>query len=118
MPDYYVSKLEDKIGDLAGKSILVLGVSYRDKVKETAFSGAFDVRDALLARGAKPYFVDPLYTQDELSGLGFDPEYINHDIEGILLHTAHEEYLDFDLKKFINLKYFLDGRNIVRGKFD
>jgi len=118
MPDYYVSKLEDKIGDLAGKSILVLGVSYRDKVKETAFSGAFDVRDALLARGAKPYFVDPLYTPDELSGLGFDPEYINHDIEGILLHTAHEEYLDFDLKKFINLKYFLDGRNIVRGKFD
>jgi UDP-N-acetyl-D-mannosaminuronate dehydrogenase len=118
MPDYYVSKLEDKIGDLAGKSILVLGVSYRDKVKETAFSGAFDIRDALLARGAKPYFVDPLYTRVELSSLGFNPEYSNNDIEGILLHTAHEEFLDFNLKKFINLKHFLDGRNIVRGKYN
>ena len=118
MPDYYVSKLEDKIGDLSGKSILVLGVSYRDKVKETAFSGAFDVRDALLARGAKPYFVDPLYTRVELSSLGFNSEYSNNDIEGILLHTAHEEFLDFNLKKFINLKHFLDGRNIVRGKYN
>ena len=118
MPEYYVSKLENKIGDLAGKSILVLGVSYRDKVKETAFSGAFDVRDALLARGAKPYFIDPLYTQVELSSLGFNPEYSNNDIEGILIHTAHEEFLNFDLEKFINLKHFLDGRNIVRGKYN
>lgn len=115
MPDYYVSKLENKFGSLKGKSILVLGVSYRDKVKETAFSGAFAVKDSLISRGAIPYFSDPLYSKDELIGLGFNPEYSEIEIEGILLHTAHEEYISIDFQRFINLKHFLDGRNIIRS---
>lgn len=114
MPDFYVSKLENKFGSLKGKSILVLGVSYRDKVKETAFSGAFSVKDSLISRGAIPYFSDPLYSKDELISLGFNPEYSELEIEGILLHTAHEDYIKIDFQRFINLKHFLDGRNIIR----
>lgn len=113
MPDYYVSKLEDKIGDLAGKSILVLGVSYRDKVKETAFSGAFDVRDALLARGAKPYFVDPLYTEVELNSLGFEAVFNEGDIDGVILHTQHDEFLTINYDNFPKMSAFINGRNFL-----
>ena len=41
------------LGDLSGKRVLILGVAYRGGVKETAFSGAFALRDALLAAGAR-----------------------------------------------------------------
>jgi len=110
MPDYYVSKLEEKIGNLIGKSILVLGVSYRDKVKETAFTGAFDVRDSLVSRGAKPYFVDPLYSNEELSDLGCEPASDDLNIEGAIIHTAHNEFLSFDFSKYSNLKCIINGR--------
>lgn len=112
MPEYYVSKLEDKMGDLTGKSILVLGVSYRDKVKETAFSGAFDVRNALIARGAKPFFVDPLYTQNELNSLGFEAVFNDGDIDGVILHTQHEEFLLFNYANYPKLSAFVNGRNL------
>ena len=49
MPQYCVDQAASVLGDLSGKKIVVLGASYRGKVKETAFSGVFplfaDVRD-------------------------------------------------------------------------
>jgi nucleotide sugar dehydrogenase len=113
MPDYYVSKLEEKIGTLTGKSILVLGVSYRDKVKETAFSGAYDVRQSLSLRGAKPYFVDPLYSSDELTSLGFDNDFSDNEIEGVVLHTKHKEFLTYDFAKHPKLAGIIDGRDFL-----
>lgn len=114
MPEFYVSKLENQLGGLEGKSILVLGASYRAKVKETAFSGAFNVRDSLLSRNARVFFMDPLYEKDELRDLGFDPDFDSTSIEGIILHTEHEEFQDLDLSIFPRLKCLLDGRNFLK----
>jgi UDP-N-acetyl-D-mannosaminuronate dehydrogenase len=113
MPEFFVEKLEEKIGDLQGKSILVLGVSYRDKVKETAFTGAYDVRDALLARKAIPSFIDPLYSQEELAHLGFTAEFEPIAIEGIILHTDHEEFKVLDVSDYPNLKASVNGRDFA-----
>ena len=55
---------------LAGARVVILGVAYRGNVKETAFSGAFALRDALAARGAEPLAIDPLYDDGELRALG------------------------------------------------
>ena len=68
MPAYAVELLDDALGGLAGERVLILGVAYRGGVKETAFSGAFALRDALAARGATPVAADPLYDDDELRG--------------------------------------------------
>jgi UDP-N-acetyl-D-glucosamine dehydrogenase len=115
MPAFYVSKLEEKIGNLEGKSILVLGVSYREKVKETAFSGAFDVRDSLISHGAKPYFIDPLYSQEELMELGFDSTYNDAEIDGLILHTKHQEFLEYDFQRHTKTPAVIDGRNFLEG---
>ena len=113
MPEFFVHNLEEKIGDLEGKSILVLGVSYRDKVKETAFTGAYDVRDALLARKAIPLFIDPLYSQEELNFLGFTSEFDPIEIEGIILHTDHEEFKALNANTYPNSKAFINGRDFA-----
>jgi UDP-N-acetyl-D-glucosamine dehydrogenase len=113
MPAYYVSKLEAKMGSLIGKSILVLGVSYREKVKETAFSGAFDVRDSLTLLGAKPYFIDPLYSHEELTRLGFVSTFDDAEIDGVILHTKHQEFLEYNFHKHVKGPVVVDGRNFL-----
>jgi nucleotide sugar dehydrogenase len=111
MPEYYVNKLAETLGALKGKSILVLGVAYRPKVKEVAFSGAYRVRDELQTRGATAYFMDPLYTKHELSALGFTPVDEQVKIDGVILHTDHE-----GIKDWKQLKIQLEGVPMIDGR--
>ena len=113
MPEFYVSKLEEEMGTLRNKSILVMGVSYREKVKEVAFSGAYTLRDKLISRGASPFFVDPLYSNTELKELGFESNYKNSEIDGVVLHTAHKEFLDFKFSLLDKNPPVIDGRNFL-----
>ena len=65
MPAYAVELLADALGRRSrGARVLILGVAYRGGVKETAFCGAFALRDALAARGATAVAADPLYDDD------------------------------------------------------
>ena len=73
MPAYTIGLLEGAYGDLAGARVVVLGAAYRGGVKETAFSGVFDAVRALEQRGATALVHDPLYTDEELQKLGFQP---------------------------------------------
>ena len=50
MPAYAI----DLLGDVHGNRVLILGVAYRGGVKETAFSGAFALRDELTQPGSDP----------------------------------------------------------------
>ena len=45
-------------------------------VKETAFSGVFPAVEALKARGAEVSVHDPMYSDEELQGLGFTPYHL------------------------------------------
>lgn len=92
MPEYAVSKLEWLLGDLRNKSILILGASYRGRVKETAFSGVFGVLNSLVAREARVFVHDPLYTDDELIALGLDPWGDEDPVDGVVLQADHPEY--------------------------
>ncbi len=62
MPQYVVDRAKEILGDLTGLRVVVLGASYRGKVKETAFSGVFPTVDALRAAGAQVLVQDPMYT--------------------------------------------------------
>jgi hypothetical protein len=87
MPAYAV----DLLGDVMGRPVLILGVAYRGGVKESAFSGALAVRDVVAARGGTPLAADPLYTDDELRGLGFEP-WDGSPVEDVLVQADHPEY--------------------------
>jgi nucleotide sugar dehydrogenase len=92
MPTYIVDKIADETGDFKEKKTLVLGISYRPGVKESAFSGIFSVADRLAKLGAHVFVHDPLYTSEEVSKIGFNPKFISEEIEIIIVHTDHPNY--------------------------
>jgi UDP-N-acetyl-D-glucosamine dehydrogenase len=88
MPSYAV----DLLGDVAAKRVLVLGVTYRGGVKETAFSGALALRDELQSRGASEVLGhDPLLSEAELEALDFVP-WRGEPVDGAIVQADHEEY--------------------------
>lgn len=115
MARYAVERLEAAIGPLAGRSVLILGVAYRGGVREHAFSSAALLRDALSARGARPFAHDPLYDYGELEALGYTPiqPADEPDITAIIVQTAHQEYASFDLGRFGRCQAVYDGRRCL-----
>ena len=115
MPAYAVDLLEAELGDLAGRTIAVLGASYRGRVQETAFSGAFSLVDELQQRGATPVVHDPLFTDAELEKLGFAPLSSVTSCEGAIVQADHDEYRLLDDALLGGARIVIDGRNWVRS---
>src|SRR6185437_7896785 len=81
-------------------------------VRETAFTSARLVRDALLARGAHVFADDPLYTPAELDSMGYSPlpESQRAEVRALVLQAAHSAYATLDLSQFPACQVVLDGR--------
>jgi UDP-N-acetyl-D-mannosaminuronic acid dehydrogenase len=113
MPEYAVARLADALGgELAGLRVLILGVTYRGGVKETAFSGAFAVRDAVAARGGRPLAADPLYDARELAELGFAP-WEGEGVDGVIVQADHPEYRSLAPDALPGVRALVDGRGVV-----
>lgn len=113
MPGYAVDLLEQALGgSVAGARIAILGVAYRGGVKETAFSGAFDLRDALAARGAEPVAADPLYDATELRALGFR-RWDGEPLAGAILQADHAEYRALTPADLPGIRAIVDGRDAL-----
>lgn len=117
MPSYAVSMLGDALGGLTGKRVAVLGVAYRGGVKETAFSGVFPTVAALRAAGAEVYVHDPMYTDDELTAMGFTPYAIggavDGAVDGVVVQSDHAEYKSLGANDFPGVVAVVDGRRIT-----
>lgn len=116
MAEYAARRIEAVLGSLAGRAVLLLGVAYRGNVRETAFTSARLLREALLAHGAKVYADDPLFDANELEEAGYTPFQPEHEgeIEAILVQANHREYQQFDFARFANCRVVLDGRRGLR----
>jgi UDP-N-acetyl-D-glucosamine dehydrogenase len=112
MPAYAVDLLEQELGSLDGERVLILGVAYRGNVKETAFSGAFGLRDALTSRGAQPLAADPLYSDDELRALGFEP-WDGNGTGGAILQADHAAYTGMSPADLPGVRAIVDGRGLL-----
>jgi UDP-N-acetyl-D-mannosaminuronate dehydrogenase len=111
MPDYTIGLLEGAYGDLAGARVVVLGAAYRGAVKETAFSGVFPTVEALKARGAEVLVHDPMYTDEELQGLGFAPFHLGEEVDAAVLQADHPEYKELTPAELTGIKVLVDGRD-------
>lgn len=118
MPAYAVDRLAAELGDLAGLRVTVLGAAYRGGVKETAFSGVFDVVERLSSLGALVAVHDPLYSDDELGALGFSPYHFGERCDAVVVQTDHPEYRSLTAVSLPGVRAVVDGRNVVdRGAF-
>jgi len=113
MPAYAVSLLEQHHGSLQGQRVAVLGASYRGGVKETAFSGVFDVVAALTSAGAIPVVNDPLYTSGELDALGFVNYEFGEPIDAVIVQANHDEYTRVGAANLPGVRTIVDGRGIT-----
>lgn len=112
MPDYTMGLLEGAHGDLTGARVVVLGAAYRGGVKETAFSGVFAAVDALRSRGATPLVHDPLYRDDELRALGFEPYHLGEKVDAAVVQADHREYAGLGPDDLPGVRTFVDGRRV------
>jgi nucleotide sugar dehydrogenase len=112
MPDYTIGLLEGAYGDLSGARVAVLGAAYRGGVKETAFSGVFGAVEALKVRGAVPLVHDPLYTDDELTALGFTPYHLGEPVDAAVVQADHAEYRAIGVDDLPGVRAFADGRRV------
>jgi nucleotide sugar dehydrogenase len=114
MPVYAVELLESMVGDLRSSTVVVLGAAYRGGVKETAFSGAYDLVAELGKRGARAVVHDPLYTADELKALGFVPYETGDTAVGAIVQADHDEYREIGEELLSGATAVVDGRNWIR----
>ena len=116
MPAKAVATLETLLGSLDGRTVAVLGASYRSGVKETAFSGVFPLVEGLSERGARPVVHDPLFSADELVALGLQPYNLGEPADAAIVHTDHPEYGTIGNADVPGIQAVVDGRNVTRAE--
>ena len=113
MPTYAATQLEAAHGSLADQRVAVLGAAYRDGVKETAFSGVFPLVEALRERGATVHVHDPMYSDEELRHLGFEPHAIGQPADAVVVQTDHAEYRKWSSRDVPEVRTVVDGRRAL-----
>jgi UDP-N-acetyl-D-glucosamine dehydrogenase len=116
IPEHVVNFIERSIGSLKDLNFLILGVSFRPKVKEHFLSGVFELNDLLNRKGGKIQVLDPLYTKEEIINMGLKSyDGLTEKIDVIIIHTAHLEFIEFLNQNFKNCKLLYDGRNVLKS---
>ena len=116
MVGWALDRLEESLGGLGGKRVLVLGLAYRENVKETAFSGAVRLLSQLRERGATPLINDPLYSRAELERYA-EPVQLAEipPFDALVLQAYHDDYRGLDWGRLAErgCRVVLDGRNAL-----
>jgi nucleotide sugar dehydrogenase len=111
-----VETLRAEVGSLEGVPVLVLGLTYREGVKELAHSRALPLMAELAAAGARVSAWDPLLDGDEIAELGATPWTWGEssDARAIVTQTADPVFRELDPAWLPDLQVVLDGRNGAR----
>jgi nucleotide sugar dehydrogenase len=115
--DRAVATLGGLLGGLAGASVLVLGITYREGVKELAYSRAIPLIAALRAAGADVSGYDPLMDPAEIEALGARPWAWGTPgpFRAVVTQTGDRLFGSLDPSWFPDLAVVFDGRNSLRS---
>ena len=113
-PGWVIDRLDDALGGLAGRSVLVLGVSYRENVKELTSSPGVDMIRLLDERRATVFANDPYFSAEEIRRLGAEPANIEDlgRFDAVVLQAVHDEYAAIPWERVLRSgQVVFDGRN-------
>jgi UDPglucose 6-dehydrogenase len=117
-----VERLERHIGDLSGRTVAILGLSFKGNTDDTRESAAIDLILGLLARNARVVGYDPKarLTPTSLHGHELphatDPYEAATGADAVFIATDWEEFRALDLQKLASVmkeKNLFDARNLL-----
>jgi nucleotide sugar dehydrogenase len=108
-----VGALQRELGSLENVPVLVLGLTYREGVKELAYSRAVPLIERLRFHGAEVWAYDPLLSADEVTRLAARPYRWGEPgpVEAIVAQTGDATFAELDPAWFPELRIVFDGRN-------
>lgn len=111
-----IKTLETQLGGLDDAPILVLGLTYRENVKELAYSRALPLIDRLGFHGARVWAYDPLLSDDEIARACAEPYHWGQPgpFRAIVTQTGDKLWRSLDFSLFASLEVLFDGRNSLR----
>jgi UDP-N-acetyl-D-glucosamine dehydrogenase len=103
MPLVSLEMLDSLTGGLAGKNVLLLGVSYRQGVADTRHSPSEVFVRGALERGASILCHDPLVVEWPELELAVANEIPSADrVDAVVFAVPHQEYAELDVRKWLN----------------
>ncbi len=111
-----IKALQKALGALEDLPILVLGLTYRDGVKELAYSRALPLIERLGFHGALVSAFDPLLDEEETARCCAVPYRWGEGgrFRAIVTQTADPLWRELDFTRFPDLRILFDGRNSLR----
>ena len=111
-----IKTLEALLGGLDETPILVLGLTYREGVKELAYSRALPLIERLSFHGAEVWAYDPLLGTEDIERCCATPYRWGQPapFRAIVTQTADKLWTEIDFSLFSKLDVVLDGRNSLR----
>ena len=115
-----VNRLKDMVGDLRGKTVGLLGLSFKPNTDDIRDAPAVDIAQALLSLGASVRAYDPVameVAQPLLPEVTMvpDPYSMAQGCDALLVITEWNEFKQLDLERVrdcMRKPTILDGRNI------
>jgi len=92
---------------------LIIGLGYRSGVKESAHSGAYNLQEALEARGVNVELLDELFTADEVAAHGFKPKSGSSKFSSIFINSGSKQFVVDILKQCGGDALIIDGRRTL-----
>jgi UDP-N-acetyl-D-glucosamine dehydrogenase len=111
--NFYLKIFEESgLSQYKNKNILILGLSYRENVKESHNSGAFEIYNYFAANNPETYVDDPLYSEGEIRRLNLKPYTDKNKIsfELVVIHTVHDKWPNLKRYSIKKDAIILDGR--------
>jgi UDPglucose 6-dehydrogenase len=115
-----VVKIQEKVGDLRGKTIGILGLSFKPNTNDIRESSSMVIMGDLLAMGAKVKAFDPAAMDEAKAVLpqveyGRDPYDVAKGSDALVLVTEWNQFRRLDLqriKTLLKTPIFIDLRNV------
>jgi UDP-N-acetyl-D-glucosamine dehydrogenase len=113
MPAYLIDQLVQKHQLPSNPRITIMGVSYREGVKETYHSGIFKLYGLLKEIGLDVSVFDPKYSKSELSAIGLKPLDTSFSPNVLIFQNKEDYFKSISKLDFPDVEVILDGRGFI-----
>jgi len=96
-----------------GSKALIIGLCYRTGVRESAHSGAFQLKDSLLAAGITVALTDDLFSEKEQTEHGFDLMVPGESYDYVFINAGEESFVRQVIDEIPGEPLVVDGRRTL-----